>query len=333
MFSQGSEGFVGITYCLNLCEAAEGYLVRFAGDVHAALSAYVAEAQFPSCGRIYVGSSFCVQRFLATPSWFYRAVADVCRAYDLRTTLVLPIPTQSALASVKERLSLLANLMGDVLDEITVNDVGMLEYASREYPFAINAGRLLSRDHRDPRYPDIFDEHAEPGILGFDWDAARKRYPRLRGVELDPVAPVIDVAEAPPGLTVALHIPYCYLSTSHFCESAARCKAASQKFRAEADCLSECLDEHVWYWDEAGTPLVKAGKTLYCWRESQLRGVDDFRLVYAPWGIGVPEGGIYWEAQAQGANAPQEAAAPEEGIWRQGVAFQDDAAQEGGALS
>lgn len=278
---------MGIAYCMSFCETGEGLLVRFANDGRTALAAFVAEAQFPSCERIYVGSNFCVQRFLNTSSWFYRSVADMCRAYDMRVTLALPIAAQGALAVVKDRLASLACLLGDVLDEVTVNDVGMLEHVSRTYDLAVNAGRLLSRDHRDPRYPDIFDECAAPGILSFDWDAARERYPRLCGVELDPVASVVDVSGLPPDLTAALHIPFCYLSTSHFCECASRYKVSSRKFHAEMSCMSECLDAHIQYEDESGASFFKAGKTVYCMREACLRGAADYRLVYTPWQRGV----------------------------------------------
>lgn len=278
---------MGVTYGLNVCETAEGYLTRFAGDPHAMIAALTAEAGMPSCQRLYVGSNFCVQRFLGIPSWFFTRMGELCATYDMRMTLAVPTPTQATLDLVKGRVSSLIGMAGEALDEITVNDVGMLEYVSRSSDKAINIGRLLNRGHRDPRYLDLREQCVCPEALTFDWEAVRVRYPSVRGIELDPTASVVDVSACPHGLVVGLHVPYCYISTSHICEYAARDKLSQEKFRAEAACASECLECHTHYWDEAGVHFMKVGKTVYYPNnEVALAGADGYRLICTPYEMG-----------------------------------------------
>lgn len=274
---------MGITYCLSLCETAERHLAPFGGNPHAMLATYVAQANFPGCHRLYVGSSFCAQRLLNTPSSFYQTVAELCRAYDLHVTLTLPIATQQTLESVKERASTIERLLWPFVDEFTVNDLGMLEHISRTHDVGIFLGRLFSRDHRDPRYPESYEHVHHPDILSFDLLQAQAAYPALRGVELDPTASVIDASAAPESLEVALHLPFCYISTSHLCEYAARDKSPDRAFRAECPCASECLDCHTRYEEENGVRFIKIGKTIYYRNaDAAVEGASSTRLIYTP---------------------------------------------------
>lgn len=58
-------------------------------------------------------------------------------------TLVIPVFSEKDLEKGKKLLTELMDTYGDLIDEITVNDIGMLAYVKKLFDKKINLGRLF----------------------------------------------------------------------------------------------------------------------------------------------------------------------------------------------
>ncbi len=206
-----------------------------------------------ACSRIYIGSSFCDQYFLRVSS----AMWERARASGMKLTLVVPIPGQSRLRQVKEKLDDLISFFSDALDEAVVNDYAMLGWIGSRYPsLSLWCGRLLVKDTRDPRYSDgsstckLLDHLKAGSLFG---------YP-VKGVELDLFAP-LQLDRVPP-VILGVHLPYGYVSTGRLCEAASIGKAVKEKFRPASGCSGQCEKTWITY-DSGGVPLLKYGRAVY----------------------------------------------------------------------
>jgi|GEM_PF-1083480 len=285
------------TCCIDLCEfgaALDGAAAK--KDAHVLeefISACCSEAGFPECARIYLGSSFCVNAFMHLGDDLLDALVVFCKDYAVPVTLVLPIVTEGNQQRFKERLSAILGRADCPVDELTVNDYGMLDYVSSHCALPINLGRLFSKDLRDPRYPETFRTSVKPAILTGELARIRAAYPRVAGIELDPMASAIDIKALPTDIALGLHFPLCYVSTGHLCEVAAQGRELTGKFHAEAPCADECVHADVCYtlrhsqggdgFNPPSIALFKHGKTVYYPNyEARVVNANAYRLVYLP---------------------------------------------------
>lgn len=118
--------------------------------------------------RLYAGSNFCSKYFLNQPQGLWREAFSLCRSERIAATLVIPVVPQRDLFGVCRLMDELLDSYGDVIDEITVNDVGMLAYCRECCGRSLNLGRLFFKEPRDPRFPSLFGKcHAVsvPAVL------------------------------------------------------------------------------------------------------------------------------------------------------------------------
>lgn len=285
--------------CINLCEI--DWRGRSAGAVGAAccaatdgdpLTALVSraclEAGFAGCERLYVGSSFCATAFLnACDEGALEALERFWRAWGVPVTLTVPLPSQGELAAVKERV---VQVVGrwQCVDEVTVNDYGMLQWAASQLDVPVNLGRLFFRDTRDVRYEAGFPRQYRPAFLPEGYEALAQEFGCLAGVELDPAGLAVDVAAAPVGATVAVHVPYLFATTGAYCAFAQDGRGLPH--RAGAGCARECRDRMVTYRLEAadgeapGRPLffTRHGKTVYVLNDGVAVEGEGCRIVWTP---------------------------------------------------
>ena len=76
--------------------------------------------------RLYVGSNFCSQYFLRQPMSLWSEAFALCRQRGMAATLVVPVVSQRDLASACSLVEELLNSHGDMIDEITVNDLSLI---------------------------------------------------------------------------------------------------------------------------------------------------------------------------------------------------------------
>lgn len=247
-------------------------------------------AGYSRCERIYIGSSFCGQYFLHLSDSLIKELMTVCKQKGIKVTLVLPIFTQKNLKKGKEKVEALLGAYEEIIDEITVNDYGMLVYIHETYKqMGLNLGRLFMKDYREPRYEDYFNSVLKPKGFNNYLKALIKCY-EIKGIEFDPTHRIIDFSEKPEGIEIGIYAPYAYITVGQICEVGGISKPIEKKFRPNEPCALECHKHRMRYFLEDNRDWRRIGKAIYFENKNpEIRGVSSIREIYAP---------LDWEAEA-----------------------------------
>lgn len=266
--------------CVNLCETLS-LSNRRTDTLEEIVARTCNQACFTECSRLYVGSYFCSYYFLSLNDTFFDEMLQFCLAYEVKITLVIPIFTPSDLERGKARIVHLITDYADCIDEVTVNDYGMLTFLKDYEIIRISLGRLFMKDSRDPRYRDCFFTASSPQIFSSQLDSLIEQYD-IAGMEFDPTHYLLDFSHNTSDLTIAIHLPYCFMSTGHICEFASRNLSADTKFRPNQPCARECLETHNRYRTESGANLIKFGRSVYYENPACLASnLENYRIVFA----------------------------------------------------
>lgn len=207
--------------------------------------------------RIYIGSTFCERYFIHTPSVLWMDAYHLAHGAGIKVSLVVPIAGQAHLQKLKEKMEWLFDLFQEDLDEVVLNDYGMLAWIGKNHPnYSLWLGRMLVKDTRDPRYTmehnecKLLENMSSGRLYGFD----------ITGIELDAFEPF---AAAPNGdIILGVHLPYGYISAGRLCEIGSIGKETKNKFRLTADCSRQCV--HTWLlFENDGVELLKYGRAVY----------------------------------------------------------------------
>ena len=275
------ENEITMEHCVNLCELIKQVLAS-----GMTIGEYVEQVRkekgWDRVGRIYIGSYFCSHYFLHLTEWDFTQIFTYAKQADCKITLVLPVFTQKNLGSAKKFLDRLSCRFDDGIDEITVNDYGMLVYISSKYCVRVNLGRLFMKDYRDPRYPEYFNQVFSPAGFTKSLYSFIKKY-RIHMVELDPTHRELDLSNKPDKVRIAIHTPFCYMTTGQICEYASIAKPLEKKFRPNMECEAECLTHHIEYELEELDParrVIRLGRTVYFENgDCVVRGADTLREI------------------------------------------------------
>ena len=212
--------------------------------------------------RVYAGSSFCPNYFLNCG--IYPRLIAHCKEKGIRIGLSVCVFPQSL---VKLGMQAVRRLLSDgdgVIDELVVNDIGMLRFASDELGLKVMLGRLFFKDARDCRRPEFIARRTSFSLLSCrslleEWQPS--------GIEIDPISAEIDLSHLPGSVgTVVLDSPFCYMSFGNVCRAASAFRPIREKFRSSAPCELECLRTASVHTDrlrkDAGK-LYMVGKTVY----------------------------------------------------------------------
>lgn len=270
--------------CINLCEIAPPGASP--SELESLIADACTDAGFPHCGRIYVGSYFCENYFCALDERFHEAVRELCRRHGMGATLVVPVFGQATLDEGERRVGQALTAPG-AYDEAVANDVARFLDMNERYAQRPGIGRLLSKVMRDARVGRLASGTAVPELSAEALECLSAAHGRgiEPVIELDPAAAVVDagrVAEAAPGATIALHLPYCYATTGRNCTAASLHEPVKRKFRPGRPCELQCLGmRQAWRTDE-GVPYVKHGRTFFFENPGcAIAGVPTWRIVYA----------------------------------------------------
>lgn len=267
--------------CLNLCEVADNLYEAYESIDNIVTSAEKRQG-VKHYARIYIGSNFCSQYFLNLSQILLEKISEYASKENIKVTLVLPVFTEKNLERAKSSIDKYMAILGKVLDEITVNDYGMLEHIASTYKeIGINMGRLFMKDYRDPRYPKYFEVALKPRIFTKYLDELIKTY-GITGMEFDPTHMEIDFEGKPQHIEIGLHEPYCYMTVGQICEFASIHKDISQKFRPNSLCERECMTNRIKYFNEDDREWLRIGKTIYFKNEPQISGIEKIRKIYFP---------------------------------------------------
>lgn len=219
------------------------------------------ELDTPAITRIYLGSYYCEQSFLAITDDSACGIADYCSKRDIAITLVMPSPLEFTREAVYRKAEHLAQELGSTLDEICVNDIGTLGRAIEACASSglrIVAGRLFFKQQRDPRTPEaIMASHMSAASLDLEQEIGA-----ISCIEADLAFTQLYLDKSiPAGCTLALHYPFSLVSRMRVCQFAHDSHPASP-FTAAAPCRFECRSEMMEYRAPEGARFYKAGKSI-----------------------------------------------------------------------
>lgn len=271
-------------FCVNLCEYfppnhwAGNSLERF-------LKSLSAQRSGEPVSRIYIGSSFCGKYFLHFSG--FEHIFDWCGHSGIPVTICTPVFTEMDRQKGQDRLAMLCQSGKGVVDEITVNDYGMLSFL-RSTSHRLNLGRLFFKDPRDARVPDYVQQRVTPAFSSCLVDGFLKEYP-ISSIELDPVSEEMDLTPLKKvGFQVGLHTPFCYMTTGNICKFASIHRPIQWKFRPSLDCAMECLSIAESYSGHikptnCDPVLLRMGRTLYFERNAvSFHKEQPDRIIYFP---------------------------------------------------
>ena len=251
-------------FCLNLCEVLSGALLHD-HKLDAVIEKVVQDNQIDEpLERIYAGSSFCSQYFLHLACW--KQLFLLCEEKGWKITLTLPVFSQKDLSWAKERIIQILEQGEGVVDEVTVNDFGMLKYISDTCNVRVNLGRLFFKDSRDIRVRPYQEGEISPNLL-----SCRSYFmednDKIKGIEIDPTNRYINLSNCDlEGVDLGVHSPFCYMTTGNICKFASIHKEPKDKFRANARCFMECTGIYEHYkecFDGKYADIIRYGRTVY----------------------------------------------------------------------
>lgn len=272
--------------CINLCEIMHK-LYQEEPNLEHIIDKVCQEASFNRCERIYFGSSFCGQYFLNIGKKEVEALMTTCKKREIKLTLVLPLFTEKNLEKAKQKIKSYEQYLGELIDEVTVNDFGMLVYMYEEYVIGgkdikLNIGRLLMKDYRDPRYKEYFNLPLKPRSFTNNLQEMVQKY-QINSLEFDPTHATIDVSEKPQGVVIGLHMPYCYETVGQICQMAGIHQPIDKKFRPNEVCRQECEAHPIHYFVDEDIRWMKLGRAVYFEnRNCEVIGTDKIRVIYSP---------------------------------------------------
>lgn len=251
-------------YCLNLGEVLNPYILK-KFSVEEILKKAISNScpGIDAIDRIYIGSSFCSQYFLKIINYL-QPILDYCSSNDIPITLTIPIFSQKDLREAKIRIVDLIE-KNNCIDEITVNDLGMLSYFQNHTKYSINLGRLFFKDPRDIRVTDYYENViVRPATL-----SVIDNYGNIKGLELDQIAENLNLNKIPDEIeTVSIHMPYTYMTTGNICKFASINQPDELKFRPNSNCQMECSTIHEFFVStfrdsDKERELFRLGRTVY----------------------------------------------------------------------
>lgn len=270
-------------FCINLCDifsmnAREEYIEMSIAKIENMTKKKIK--------RIYLGSYFCDRFFLNFRG--YHDLLQYCKVKKIHATLVVPVFSQNTLCRGKKRISEICECLEGVIDEVTVNDLGMLCHIKNLNKYRVNLGRLFFKNPRDCRVPEYTDSIISPGFLSkLNQEIWKKQL--INCIELDPTNRILDVSEIKSlDVKIALHSPFCYMTTGKICKFASIHKDIDKKFRPNVNCQMECMSISDTYTGHVVPtncdPIIyRIGRTLlFENNESEIVGNNLERLIYFP---------------------------------------------------
>ncbi len=246
------------------------------------------DAGYTSLQRIYVGSNFCCRYFLkyiASTVERLAKIKSVSEGDFIKLTLCVPVFSELYLEQGKTTIQTLINEYSDIIDEVTVNDYGMLDFVCNIGMVKVNVGRMLNKDARDVRYDEYFNTSKTPSICTLN-DTILNRYD-INCIELDLTNRFLNLSSCK--YDVAVYAPYCFATVGNICEYAGVSMPVEKKFRANYICGYNCAQMSMDYETPYGEKYLKIGRTVFFKVEDySISSEKPVRLIYEPFDLFKP---------------------------------------------
>lgn len=226
---------------------------------------------------VYMGSEFCDQYYVGTGKDLWERCFEMVKKEGKKGILVIPVPSQKRLETVKERTDFLLNTYNEWIYEIVVNDFSMLQRMACIIKKPLWCGRMLSKEPRDPRHmgqKQIFKlyERAKKKVLfGIP----------VKGVEIDCLN--LEGLHLEDSCIAGIHVPYAYVSMSRICEIGSIGYEMDQKFRLTNMCKRQCLSYFQEYFNN-NSCFLKFGQSVYTDNRNILESISQYgnsRIIYS----------------------------------------------------
>lgn len=231
---------MSVQHAYDLCDAMEYFLT--------ASTTISPQVQFT-----YLGSYFCDRYFCHTPDNVWQMCFQRIRDHGSSAVLVIPTPSQQRLTIIKQRITFLLEKYDAQIQEIVVNDPGMVTWIASTYPQkSLWLGRIMDKELRDPRYSlprmhkKLLEQAKDEQFVGVEVDIS----------QLDPaLLPVADCR-------LGIHTSLVYLTMGRICEFSAIGLHMSEKFQMYRPCYRQCISN--WLREEqGGYVFFKHGRAVY----------------------------------------------------------------------
>lgn len=268
--------------CLNYCDIMN-YLDQKEESIDAIITKAAQKAGFDHVKRIYIGSYFCAQYFLHMDDRLIDDIVTFAKNKGIYLTLVIPIIPQKDLNNVLKKIENYSEYFEDCMDEITVNDYGMLIYIHENFDVKLNMGRLFMKDYRDPRHPNYFETTLKPKIFTKYLIRLIEQF-QIDGMEFDLTHETINFENKPRGIRIGIHTPLCYMTMGQICEYASINKEVEMKFRPNQSCMKECEETIIQYDLQDNREWVRIGRAVYFENsECKIEELNTYRKIYFPY--------------------------------------------------
>ncbi len=212
--------------CLNLCEIL---------NEENAKKIFYSMVEGKKYDRIYFGSYFCSRYFLNIN--FYKSFVKRLKEEKISATLVIPVFTENDLNSAKQIIDDIVLCECGYIDEITVNDEGMLNYVKKMYKgIRVNIGRLLFKEARDVR---VTEYDRQTHVIGNSTSFIADNTDGV--IEIDEVgSEIVFCDDNLIAKKTGVHYPLCFVTTGNICKYASIHLDIEKKFRPNSKCRLEC---------------------------------------------------------------------------------------------
>lgn len=208
--------------------------------------------------RIYLGAQFC-PRLLPAASDLEKTISGLA---GRSLTLLFPFIPQSFHRAAEELIELFAQTGPHA--EVVVQNWGLIETAGKRGCRPV-AGRLLTKQPKDPRLLRLFDQDAEHRFAALRATRINRETVRIlqdlnvSRIELDltPWGLELPPLLADRGLKVSIHLPYSIVSVTRYCKLAQI--NSSRQLLQISECSRQCRNLH-YHLDH---PDVPSGLLLY----------------------------------------------------------------------
>ena len=259
--------------CINLCEIYDEGIIDIDSIMYKYLDSY---------HRIYIGSYFCSRYFIYMKR-FMNKLFYYAKHNNMKLTLVIPVFSEKDINISKKVISEIISSSEEIIDEVTVNDLGMLFYIKEKFNIKINLGKLFFKEPRDLRVPEYYyTEVVKPEIAKIICDREIKEHISL--IELDEVCNKICTDNID-DFNIGIHIPFCYMSTGNICKFASINKNIDLKFRPNDSCKQECLsvyEHYCEYYNESKIDIYRLGRAIYSFTRERCELSNVSREIYFP---------------------------------------------------
>ena len=252
-YSKIKYGEVIMEFCLNLCDIFTA-LIREYECIENLIS--VAENKRKiKYRRICLGSYFCDTYFIKNIKNMLVSTYPYCQENDIKITLTLPVFSESRLNDGLDLIDELLIQYKDVIDEVTVNDIGMLQYISKKNNLATNQGRMMQKYTRDIRYANYSDDR-------FQYCGYMDKYESfVEAVEFDICSKSMEIHIG--RKKTIIHRNYQYTTMGRICWFAGLNRCVRNKFNLNSLCDESCGRFFLNYIDREGRMFYQVGKAVF----------------------------------------------------------------------